>query len=74
MEHASPATEPRQLPAVELASAIRNHTLPSADIAQSCPDRIDAVDPRVNALADLRPEEALEQSGPPREANPWETL
>ncbi|MGW1065234.1 amidase [Streptomyces aureus] len=62
MEHDSPATEPWQLSAVELAAAVRGRTLSSADIVRSCLDRIDAVNPRVNALADLRPEEALEQA------------
>ncbi|MFG2819038.1 amidase [Kitasatospora sp. NPDC048365] len=62
MEHDSPTTEPWQLSAVELAAAIRNRTLSSVDIVRSCLDRIDAVNPRINALADLRPEEALDQA------------
>lgn len=52
-------TELWQLTAVELASAVRAREVSSVDVVRSCLDRVDEVNPIYNALADLRPEEAL---------------
>lgn len=48
-----------QLQATELAAGIRNRQISAVHAVQSCLDRIDAVNPRLNALLDVRPEEAL---------------
>lgn len=52
-------TELWQLTAVELASAVRAREVSSVDVVRSCLDRVDETNPVYNALADLRPEEAL---------------
>ncbi|SEK48814.1 amidase [Streptacidiphilus jiangxiensis] len=62
MDNTSPATEPWQLTAVEAAAALRSRTLSSVELVQSALDRIEATNPRINALADVRPEEALAQA------------
>jgi amidase len=46
--------------AVDLARAIRARELSSREAVESCLARIDAVNPRVNAIVDLMAEEALE--------------
>jgi amidase len=45
--------------AVELASAIRSREISSREAVESCLARIDAVNPRVNAIVDLMADEAL---------------
>jgi amidase len=62
MDHHSPATQPWQLTAVEAVAAIRSRTLSSVELVQSCLDRVEQTNPTINALADVRPEEALEQA------------
>ncbi|MFJ5231333.1 amidase [Kitasatospora sp. NPDC088391] len=52
-------TQPWQLTAVQAAGAVRERTLSATELVRSCLDRIAAVNPTVNALADLRPDEAL---------------
>ncbi|USQ86408.1 amidase [Streptomyces phaeoluteigriseus] len=52
-------TELWQLSATELASAVRSREVSSVDLVRSCLDRIEATNPRLNALVDVRPEEAL---------------
>jgi aspartyl-tRNA(Asn)/glutamyl-tRNA(Gln) amidotransferase subunit A len=49
-------------PAWELAAAIRNGELSPVSLVQSCLDRIDALNPRLNAFVALRREEALEEA------------
>ena len=66
MDNHSLATQPWQLTAAEAAAAIRNRALSSTELVQSCLDRIEAVNPTINALADIRPDEAL---GRAREAD-----
>lgn len=46
--------------AVELARAIRAREISSSEAVQSCLARIDAVNPRINAIVDLMADEALE--------------
>ncbi|MEU0743510.1 amidase [Streptomyces sp. NPDC006134] len=52
-------TAPWQRTATDLAAAIRAREISSAEVVRSCLDRIEEVNPRLNALADVRPEEAL---------------
>ncbi|MFD7729134.1 amidase [Kitasatospora phosalacinea] len=59
MDNHSLPTQPWQLTAVEAAAAIRGGSLSSTELVRSCLDRVEAVNPTVNALADLRPEESL---------------
>ncbi|GAA2616124.1 amidase [Actinomadura fulvescens] len=47
------------LPATELAAGIRDRRISAVQAVQSCLDRIEAVNPGLNALLDVRPEEAL---------------
>lgn len=49
-------------PAWELADAIRNGELSPVALVQSCLDRIDALNPSVNAFVALRREAALEEA------------
>src|SRR5947208_2173679 len=45
--------------AAELARAIRAREISSREAVQSCLERIDAVNPRINAIVDLMADEAL---------------
>jgi amidase len=45
--------------AVELAQAIRRREVSSREAVTACLDRIDSVNPRINAVVETRPEEAL---------------
>lgn len=49
-------------PAFELAEAIRNGALSPTALVQSCLDRIDALNPSLNAFVAVRREEALEEA------------
>ncbi|MBB3084511.1 amidase family protein [Geodermatophilus sabuli] len=46
--------------ATQLAHGIATGQVSAREVVQSCLDRIDAVNPRLNALIEVRPEEALE--------------
>ncbi|MQY09438.1 amidase [Actinomadura macrotermitis] len=48
-----------QMPATQLAAGIRTREISSAEVVASCLDRIEEVNPGLNALVDVRPEEAL---------------
>ncbi|WP_428950503.1 amidase [Streptomyces sp. cg35] len=59
MENQHPAAELWQRTATDLAAAIRTREVSSVDVVRSCLDRIEETNPRLAALVDLRPEEAL---------------
>jgi amidase len=48
--------------AAELAAGIRDKAFSATEVAQSFLERIDATNPALNALVDVRPEEALAQA------------
>ncbi|GIH81109.1 amidase [Planobispora longispora] len=48
-----------QLSATQLAAGIRTREISAVDVVESCLSRIDEVNPMLNALVDVRPEEAL---------------
>ncbi|WP_106400781.1 amidase [Actinocorallia populi] len=48
-----------QWPATRLAAGIRDREISSVEVAESCLARIEAVNPALNALVDVRPEETL---------------
>ena len=45
--------------AIEIARAVRTRQISSREAVSACLERIDQVNPRVNAVIELRPEEAL---------------
>src|SRR2546430_466866 len=49
--------------AAELARAIRAREISSREAVESCLARIDAVNPRINAIVDLMADEALQAAG-----------
>ncbi|WP_258127367.1 amidase family protein [Achromobacter anxifer] len=51
-----------RLSAVELAARIRKRKVSAREAAQSALDRLDAVNPAINAVVDHRPEEVLAQA------------
>jgi amidase len=52
-------TELVDRPAVELAALLRGRELSSAELTRACLERIEAVNPRVNAVVTVLPERAL---------------
>jgi len=62
MHTANTSTEPWALTATELAERIRQREISCREAMQSCLDRLDAVNPRINAIVDYRPEEALAEA------------
>ncbi|GAA5077611.1 amidase [Streptomyces similanensis] len=54
-----PSTALWQRSATELAAAIRTREVSSEELVRSCLNRIAETNPRLNALVDVRPEEAL---------------
>ncbi|WP_433146368.1 amidase [Actinomadura nitritigenes] len=48
-----------QLPVTEVAALIREQRVSAVEVAESCLARVEAVNPELNALADVRPEETL---------------
>ncbi|MFI0350242.1 amidase [Actinomadura sp. 9N407] len=48
-----------QLSATELAAGIRTREFSATEVAESCLRRVEDVNPRLNALVDVRPEETL---------------
>lgn len=58
-EEFMPAQELWRWDAVDLAAAIRRRELSSREAVASCLDRLDAVNPRVNAVVDILRESAL---------------
>ncbi|MER5253022.1 amidase [Streptomyces sp. NPDC002855] len=59
METRSPAAELWQRTATDLADAIRRREISSAEVVRSCLARIEETNPRLGALVDIRPDEAL---------------
>jgi len=55
-------TDPRALPLVALAAGLRRGALSSEGVTRAYLDRIDAVNPALNAVVRLRREEALEEA------------
>ncbi|WP_426119097.1 amidase [Pseudomonas sp. DSP3-2-2] len=53
------SNEPWTWSAVDLAKAIRTRQLSSREVVQSCLDRIDAINPIINAFTEVNHEEAL---------------
>ena len=53
------ATQPWQMEATELAALIRNGRVSAREATQSCLDRLDKVDPKVNAITLALHDEAL---------------
>ncbi|HEX2312756.1 MAG TPA: amidase [Thermomonospora sp.] len=51
-----------QLPATELAAGIRTREISAVEAVRSCLGRIEDVNPALNALVDVRPEEALAEA------------
>ena len=56
------AEDLRALPARALAAALRRGELSSLDVTRACLDRIEAVNPRLNAVVQLRAEAALAEA------------
>lgn len=54
--------EPWMLDATELAQRIRQRDISCHEAMQSCLQRLDAVNPRINAVVDWRPDEALAEA------------
>src|SRR3954470_24635178 len=52
-----------RLPATELASLIRSKKISAKDAATAALARLDAVNPKINAVVDHRPDEVLAQAG-----------
>ncbi|MGI5325396.1 amidase [Actinomadura nitritigenes] len=48
-----------QLPVTEVAALIRERRVSAVEVAESCLAQVEAVNPELNALADVRPEETL---------------
>ncbi|WP_425828502.1 amidase [Streptomyces fractus] len=59
MENPGRDTELWQRSATELAAAVRAREVTSYEIVTSCLDRIEKTNPEVNALVEVRPEEAV---------------
>lgn len=55
-------SNPADLSAAEAAAAIKRGALRSEEIVSACLERITALEPRVRAFVDLRPEDALAQA------------
>ncbi|MPY56196.1 amidase [Streptomyces spongiae] len=62
MHTQDPASELWQLGATDLAAAIRARKVSAVEVTQSCLNRIEATNPYLNALVEVRPEEALDQA------------
>jgi len=62
MHTANTSAEPWALTATELAQRIRQRDLSCHEAMQSCLARLEAVNPRINAVVDCRPEEALAEA------------
>ncbi len=56
------SNEPWMLDASELAQRIRRRDISCHEAMRSCLQRLEAVNPRINAVVDCRPEEALAQA------------
>jgi len=52
-----------QLSATELATRIKTREVSAREAAQSALDRMDAVNPQINAIVECRPDEVLQQAG-----------
>ncbi|MFC8126519.1 amidase [Streptomyces sp. NPDC057302] len=63
METPNPAAELWQRSATDLADAIRRREVSSTEVVRSCLERIEETNPRLRALVDLRPDEALADAG-----------
>src|ERR1700761_4275287 len=51
-----------RLPATELADLIRSKKISAKESAQAALARLDAVNPKINAVVDYRPEDVLSQA------------
>ena len=51
-----------RLPATELAQLIRTHKVSAREAAEAALQRLDAVNPRINAIVDHRPDFVREQA------------
>jgi amidase len=51
-----------RLPATEVAAAVRTKRVSAKEVAQSALARLDAVNPKINAVVDHRPDEVLAQA------------
>jgi amidase len=51
-----------RLPATEIAQAIRSRSISAREAAQDALERLDAVNPAINAVVECRPEEVLAQA------------
>jgi amidase len=51
-----------QLPVTEIAALIRDREVSAVEAARSCLDRIEDVNPGLNALVDVRPEQTLDDA------------
>ncbi|UXU76638.1 MULTISPECIES: amidase [unclassified Paracoccus (in: a-proteobacteria)] len=60
-DHPATASDPTALSALALSRAIHDRRISCAEVMAAYLDRIEAVNPRVNALVSLRPREALLQ-------------
>src|ERR1700753_4483548 len=52
-----------RLPAQELASLVRSKRVSATEAATAALERLDAVNPAINAVVDHRPEDVLAQAG-----------
>ncbi|MFJ8650332.1 amidase [Streptomyces sp. NPDC093546] len=59
MGTAAQPTELWQRTATDLAAAVRAREVSAVEVVRSCLDRIEETNPRLNALVDVRPDEAL---------------
>ena len=56
-------TELWRLSATELAHLIRSREVSAREAAQSALGRLEAVNPKINAIVEYRPDEVLRQAG-----------
>ena len=56
-------TELWRLSAMELAHLVRSREVSAREAAQSALQRLDAVNPKINAIVEHRPDEVLRQAG-----------
>lgn len=54
-----------RLSAAQAAAKFRTGEVSARELAQAALDRLDAVNPAINAVVDFRPEDVLAQAAPP---------
>lgn len=62
MESQNQAAPPWQRPATDLAAAIRTREISCVEVVRSFLERIEETNPRLSALSDVRPDEALAEA------------